>query len=132
LAYASNWQAIELVPFQFEPTVQAQATEMKQLAETLRGNLDKVVQHGKRADAIVKNMLLIACPILGLATIEHSVSWQHVSLTDPAMADCEGGNHFHEMEQLKPDSSTSSLRGHGKARDQIIPMGLFIHLPGFG
>jgi signal transduction histidine kinase len=25
---------------------------------TLRGNLDKVVQHGKRADAIVKNMLL--------------------------------------------------------------------------
>jgi GAF domain-containing protein len=32
--------------------------EMNQLAETLRGNLDKVVQHGKRADAIVKNMLL--------------------------------------------------------------------------
>ena len=25
--------------------------------DTLRGNLDKVVQHGKRADAIVKNML---------------------------------------------------------------------------
>jgi GAF domain-containing protein len=32
--------------------------EMNQLAETLRGNLDKVVHHGKRADAIVKNMLL--------------------------------------------------------------------------
>jgi signal transduction histidine kinase len=32
--------------------------EMNQLAETLRANLDKVVQHGKRADAIVKNMLL--------------------------------------------------------------------------
>jgi GAF domain-containing protein len=32
--------------------------EMNQLTETLRGNLDKVVQHGKRADAIVKNMLL--------------------------------------------------------------------------
>ena len=28
------------------------------LAETLKGNLDKIVQHGKRADAIVKNMLL--------------------------------------------------------------------------
>ena len=28
------------------------------LIDTLRGNLDKVVQHGKRADAIVKNMLL--------------------------------------------------------------------------
>jgi signal transduction histidine kinase len=26
--------------------------------DTLRGNLEKVVQHGKRADAIVKNMLL--------------------------------------------------------------------------
>jgi GAF domain-containing protein len=33
-------------------------TEMNQLAETLRGNLEKVVQHGKRADTIVKNMLL--------------------------------------------------------------------------
>jgi signal transduction histidine kinase len=32
--------------------------EIAELMETLRGNLDKVVQHGKRADAIVKNMLL--------------------------------------------------------------------------
>jgi signal transduction histidine kinase len=32
--------------------------EIKDLTDTLRGNLDKVVQHGKRADAIVKNMLL--------------------------------------------------------------------------
>ena len=32
--------------------------EINELANTLRGNLDKVVQHGKRADAIVKNMLL--------------------------------------------------------------------------
>jgi len=32
--------------------------EVNELAETLRGNLDKIVQHGKRADAIVKNMLL--------------------------------------------------------------------------
>jgi two-component system, NtrC family, sensor kinase len=31
--------------------------EIGELAKTLRGNLDKVVQHGKRADAIVKNML---------------------------------------------------------------------------
>jgi two-component system, NtrC family, sensor kinase len=28
------------------------------LADTLRGNLEKIVQHGKRADSIVKNMLL--------------------------------------------------------------------------
>jgi two-component system, NtrC family, sensor kinase len=33
-------------------------SELNELTDTLRGNLDKVVQHGKRADAIVKNMLL--------------------------------------------------------------------------
>jgi signal transduction histidine kinase/DNA-binding FrmR family transcriptional regulator len=33
-------------------------TEIAELMDTLRSNLDKVVQHGKRADAIVKNMLL--------------------------------------------------------------------------
>ena len=32
--------------------------EINELTDTLRSNLDKVVQHGKRADAIVKNMLL--------------------------------------------------------------------------
>jgi GAF domain-containing protein len=32
--------------------------EISEIANTLQGNLDKVVQHGKRADAIVKNMLL--------------------------------------------------------------------------
>ena len=32
--------------------------EIKELTDTLKGNLDKVVQHGKRADSIVKNMLL--------------------------------------------------------------------------
>ena len=32
--------------------------EIRELTNTLRSNLDKVVQHGKRADAIVKNMLL--------------------------------------------------------------------------
>jgi GAF domain-containing protein len=32
--------------------------EVDELTTTLRSNLDKVVQHGKRADAIVKNMLL--------------------------------------------------------------------------
>jgi signal transduction histidine kinase len=33
-------------------------SELEDLTATLRGNLDKVVQHGKRADSIVKNMLL--------------------------------------------------------------------------
>ena len=35
-----------------------QRKEISEIADTLQGNLDKVVQHGKRADAIVKNMLL--------------------------------------------------------------------------
>jgi two-component system NtrC family sensor kinase len=34
--------------------------EITELTNTLRDNLEKVVQHGKRADAIVKNMLLHA------------------------------------------------------------------------
>ena len=33
-------------------------SEISEIADMLQGNLDKVVQHGKRADAIVKNMLL--------------------------------------------------------------------------
>src|SRR6185437_14056601 len=32
--------------------------ELDELTQTLRSNLEKVVQHGKRADSIVKNMLL--------------------------------------------------------------------------
>ena len=32
--------------------------EISEIADTLQGNLEKVVQHGKRADTIVKNMLL--------------------------------------------------------------------------
>ena len=36
----------------------SRAREITELADTLRGNLDKIVQHGKRADSIVKNMLL--------------------------------------------------------------------------
>jgi signal transduction histidine kinase len=32
--------------------------EIAELSDTLKGNLDKIAQHGKRADSIVKNMLL--------------------------------------------------------------------------
>ena len=39
----------------FDDKVKSQITE---LADMLKGNLDKVVEHGKRADSIVKNMLL--------------------------------------------------------------------------
>ncbi len=37
---------------------EAKRAEITELADTLKGNLDKIAQHGKRADAIVKNMLL--------------------------------------------------------------------------
>ena len=40
------------------PIDQKARSEIGELTDTLKGNLDKVVQHGKRADAIVKNMLL--------------------------------------------------------------------------
>ena len=33
-------------------------SEIAELTDTLRGNLDKIAQHGKRANSIVKNMLL--------------------------------------------------------------------------
>jgi signal transduction histidine kinase len=36
----------------------AARAEIKELADTLKGNLEKIAQHGKRADSIVKNMLL--------------------------------------------------------------------------
>ena len=44
-----------LVRMKGDAQTRAQITE---LMDTLRGNLDKIVQHGKRADSIVKNMLL--------------------------------------------------------------------------
>ena len=37
--------------------IEKRHSEITELMATLRGNLDKVLQHGKRADAIVKNML---------------------------------------------------------------------------
>ena len=40
------------------PLDEAQREEADELIGTIGGNLDKVVQHGKRADSIVKNMLL--------------------------------------------------------------------------
>jgi two-component system NtrC family sensor kinase len=40
---------------QFDQKTRGEITE---LADMIRGNMEKVVQHGKRADSIVKNMLL--------------------------------------------------------------------------
>jgi GAF domain-containing protein len=46
-----------LTPAPLDAAVRA---EIKEVTDLLRGNLEKVVQHGKRADGIVKNMLLHA------------------------------------------------------------------------
>jgi signal transduction histidine kinase len=40
------------------PLTEKARGEITELSDTLRDNLDKIVQHGKRADSIVKNMLL--------------------------------------------------------------------------
>ena len=65
LNFVNNFSAVsvELID-ELREALQAMQIDNKQragvneIANMLRGNLDKVVQHGKRADAIVKNMLL--------------------------------------------------------------------------
>ena len=65
LNFVNNFSTVssELVD-ELQDTVKDLAVDEKtrkqidELTDMLRGNLDKVVQHGKRADAIVKNMLL--------------------------------------------------------------------------
>ena len=64
LNFVNNFSALsselidELQDTLKDPLDEKVRAEINELANTLRGNLDKVVQHGKRADAIVKNMLL--------------------------------------------------------------------------
>ena len=62
LNFVNNFAAlsIELVD-ELKEAIRAAPPDKEQTAELmelLAGNLDKVVQHGKRADSIVKNMLL--------------------------------------------------------------------------
>lgn len=65
LNFVNNFSSlsVELIDELQEPLRRVQLddktrTEITELADTLRDNLGKVVQHGKRADSIVKNMLL--------------------------------------------------------------------------
>jgi hypothetical protein len=51
----------------------------------LRDNLDKVVQHGKRADAIVKNMLLHSREGLGEHRRATSTPWSRRASISPIM-----------------------------------------------
>jgi signal transduction histidine kinase len=65
LNFVNNFSAVsgELVEELLElleraPLDERTRGEVEELAGMLKGNLDKVVQHGRRADSIVKNMLL--------------------------------------------------------------------------
>jgi two-component system, NtrC family, sensor kinase len=65
LNFVNNFSAVsvELIDELREALVSAHLddklrAEINEIADMLQGNLDKVVQHGKRADSIVKNMLL--------------------------------------------------------------------------
>jgi two-component system, NtrC family, sensor kinase len=65
LNFVNNFSALstELIDEMKETLADAGLSENKrevldELAQTLKNNLEKVVQHGKRADSIVKNMLL--------------------------------------------------------------------------
>ena len=65
LNFVNNFSAlsVELVD-ELEEALERQRSTTRsgrrsnELTDTLKGNLEKVVQHGKRADSIVKNMLL--------------------------------------------------------------------------
>ena len=53
-----------------------------ELMELLAGNLGKVVEHGKRANSIVKNMLLHSRADPGSAGLQTSMhSWRRVSIS---------------------------------------------------
>jgi signal transduction histidine kinase len=65
LNFVNNFSAIsvELIDELREALARANLNDklraqISEIADMLQGNLDKVVQHGKRADSIVKNMLL--------------------------------------------------------------------------
>ena len=65
LNFVNNFSALsgELVDELREVLAQVSAdeqarTQIEEITDTLRGNLDKIDQHGKRADSIVKSMLL--------------------------------------------------------------------------
>jgi signal transduction histidine kinase len=64
LNFVNNFAAVsvelvdELRQIIDQPQIEQQRPEINELMTTLKSNLDKVSQHGKRADSVVKNMLL--------------------------------------------------------------------------
>ncbi|OCP21043.1 histidine kinase [Ensifer sp. LC54] len=60
LNFVNNFSAlsVELIEELQQALDGGPRSEIDALAETIKGNLKKIVQHGKRADSIVKNMLM--------------------------------------------------------------------------
>jgi Signal transduction histidine kinase regulating C4-dicarboxylate transport system len=57
-------------------------TEIHDLLDMLQGNLGKIVQHGKRADSIVQNMLLHSRQISGEhRSVDLNASWRKASIS---------------------------------------------------
>ena len=86
--------------------------------DTLRGNLDKVVQHGKRADTIVKNMLLHS----------REGSGEHRLVDINALVE-EGLNLAYHGARAEKRASISSLKS------RLIPMPVkptFFHRTSYG
>ena len=86
---------------------------MTELTNTLRGNLDKVVQHGKRADAIVKNMLLHSRegsgehrPVEINALVEESLNLAYHG----ARAEKQGFNITLERSSIRPQGRPTYFR----------------------
>ena len=59
--------------------------EIKEIADMLKGNLDKVVQHGKRANSIVKNMLLHSREARSITARSILTPWSRRVSTSPTM-----------------------------------------------
>jgi signal transduction histidine kinase len=81
-----------------DPTIRAEADE---IAALLQNNLDKVVQHGKRADSIVKNMLLHS----------RTGSGEHRPVDINALVEESLNLAYHGARAAKPSFNVTLVRG---------------------
>ena len=105
----------------FDDKVKAQITE---LADMLKGNLDKVVEHGKRADSIVKNMLLHSRQELG----EHrpvdqralSSCQARAGMVGPAGTTHQAALHPNVLPALEPDRTVMGPHAQKRHSQQVL------------
>ena len=107
LNFVNNFSgvSVELIDELHESLQRVQADdktrgEITELADTLRDNLGKIVQHGRRADAIVKNMLLHS----------REGSGEHRPVDINAMVDEALNLAYHGARAEKPDFAITLRR----------------------